>query len=488
MIEEQLKIHDKYSVELKLGYRARRKINENNFAVNCWIFLPSALDITRHTYTKQIFYRDLKTNIRLITPVYLLRDIAQGENSPFAFLKEAFSNLASRPTRQNAASNEYHIKMFLSIVKSAIREEIRHILEEKLPEDTGSLIDAFCSNCSNIAARYRDLRHIINAPTITEEQLNYYRFGDEFLSNIIENHLFKLLEGLKNLKGDIPKPWQKKILGLVKAEIQYKREKGYPVIEKNNKHKSRDLVFRFALLKKFAESELFLTGHKKRDAVFIEQIYLSLAAGLSMVFATAVAFSFQQKYGNFTMPLFVALVVSYMLKDRIKELGRYYFAHKLGSRLFDHKTKITLGDTYIGYSKEAMDFIPDEKVPEPIHRIRDRSPILEANNRYDTEKIILMRRRIRVFRKNLDQCGPYTHNGIHEIIRLNVNSFLSKMDNPMVPLYVPDEEKGYDILRADRMYYINLILELRAENSTRYKRYRLVLNRKGIADVEEYNQ
>jgi hypothetical protein len=42
------------------------------------------------------------------------------------------------------------------------------------------------------------------------------------------------------------------------------------------------------------------------------------------------------------MPFFVALVVSYMLKDRIKELGRYYFAHKLGKNYYDHKTKLPL--------------------------------------------------------------------------------------------------------------------------------------------------
>lgn len=487
MIEEQIKIHDKYSIELKLGYRARRKINENNFAVNCWIFIPSALDITRHTYSKQDFYHDLKTNIRLITPVYLLRDIAQGDNSPFVFLKDAFSALASNPTRQNAAAYEYHIKMFLSIVKSAIREEIRHIHEEKLPHDTGTLIDAFCTHCTQILSRYRDLRHVINTPTLTKNHLNYYLFADEFLSNIIESHAFKLMEGIKTLKGEIPKHWQKKLLALAKAEIQYKKEQGLPVVEKNSKQKNRDLIFRFTLLKKFAESELFLTGHKKRDAVLIEQIYFSLAAGISMVFATAVAFSFQQKYGSFTMPLFVALVVSYMLKDRIKELGRYYFAHKLGSRLFDHKTKITLGETYIGYSKEAMDFIPDFKVPESIQHIRQRSPILEANNRYDTEKIILLRRRLKLYRKKLNECGPYTLNGIHEIIRLNVNNFLSKMDNPLVPLFVPDEEKGFETIKAERMYYINLIVESRTEEGTRYKRYRVALNRKGIAEIEEFN-
>lgn len=44
------------------------------------------------------------------------------------------------------------------------------------------------------------------------------------------------------------------------------------------------------------------------------------------------------------MPLFIALAVSYMLKDRIKELMRSYFAHKRLNRYFDNKTKIGIKD------------------------------------------------------------------------------------------------------------------------------------------------
>ena len=58
--------------------------------------------------------------------------------------------------------------------------------------------------------------------------------------------------------------------------------------------------------------------------------------------------------GNITWPLFIVLVVSYMLKDRIKELLRYYFAHKLGNKYYDKKAGVTIGKNLVGYIKEGF--------------------------------------------------------------------------------------------------------------------------------------
>ena len=487
MIEEQVKIHDKFSVEIKLRLAARRKAKKSEFAVNTWLFIPASLDINHSTYSKNSFYHDLKSNIRLITPVYLLRDIADGENSPLEFLTTAFRKVASLPTRTLAAEYEYHIKMFLSILKSSLREEIQHILNNKLPADTSYLIDEFCKNVLHITRRYRDLRYIINAPTISEDLMNYYSFGDEFMSNLIEEHAFKLLSGLKESHPSFSKSWQRQLLAIIEEEIKYKKEHNYLVVEEKSPTRNRELVFRLNLLKKFAESELFLTGEKKKEGIWVEQIYFSLAAGLSMVFATAVAFTFQIKYGNLTMPLFVALVVSYMLKDRIKELFRYYFATRLGHRYFDHKTEISLNNIKIGVSKEGMDFIPEKNVLPNVMKMRGRSPILEVNNRYDTEKIILYRKIIHLDREKLDEVSPYSTLGINEILRLNVDSFMQKMDDPAVPLFIPDENKGYAIINGERIYYINMIMQMTYENETTYRRYRIVLNRKGIKAIESFS-
>ena len=94
MIDENVKIHDKNSAEIKVGFVARKKQKLNNFSMNIWMFIPNSLDINRFTYSKAAFYRDMKSNIRLITPVYILRDVAESEHSPFIYLEKSFHNLA----------------------------------------------------------------------------------------------------------------------------------------------------------------------------------------------------------------------------------------------------------------------------------------------------------------------------------------------------------------------------------------------------------
>ena len=105
-----------------------------------------------------------------------------------------------------------------------------------------------------------------------------------------------------------------------------------------------NLVYRWGVLKKYIESDLFLSIDKRKSGVITEQVYYSLAAGLSMIFATFISFFFQKKYGNFTTPFFFALVISYMLKDRIKEIVRYLFANNRKIRYFDNKTTLSIKD------------------------------------------------------------------------------------------------------------------------------------------------
>lgn len=484
MIEELVKVHDKFSVEIKLGFNARRKQKVSDFAVNTWIFIPNSLDINRMTYQKSDFYRDLKSNIRLITPTYLLRDIAEKDKEPFALMEESFNEMASEPSRTRIAEYEYHIRMFVSIMKSALRENILHIQNNGISEDREYLTQSYLNNIRQITTNFRNLRRIINVPSVSKDLMNYYFFGDEFLSNLIEQQTFKLIDGLQK-SAQLTDQIHQQLMGLIHEEINYKNEKGYPVVKKISTDRNRDLVFRLSLLKKYAENELFLNAKQRRDGVWIEQVYLSIAAGLSMIFATAVAFSFQLKYGNFTMPFFVALVVGYMLKDRIKELSRYYFAHKLGRRFFDSRTDISLNEHKIGWSKESMVFTSEDNVPMDVLQVRNRSAILEADNRNNREKIILYRKLVRLNRQSLNECSKYPTSGMNDIIRFNISNFIQKMDNPVVPLYYPGENGKIEIVKGEKMYYINLILQFNNEEQISYKRYRIVLNRKGINEIQK---
>ncbi|OYT17551.1 MAG: hypothetical protein B7C24_02130 [Bacteroidetes bacterium 4572_77] len=486
MIEQNVKIHDKFSVEIKLGYATKRSKKINDYSVDSWFFIPNSLDINRYTYGKEQFYNDLKTNIRFSTPIYLLRDIAQGDNTPFQYLEKAFNNAASEPIRKNKQKYEYHIKMFQSILKSSLRNEIQHIKTNIVEYDIHFLIQSYIKNASIITKRFRGLRRIINVPTITDELMNYYFLADEFMSNILEQHTYYLLGYLKQVFPNDYRENKGDLLNLIHKEIQYREQQKYPTVEKKSNDNNGSLVYRRGVLKKYIESLLFLSTRKKKDGVFIEQISYSIAAGLSMIFATSIAFSFQQKFGNFTMPFFIALVISYMLKDRIKELMRYYLGGKLNKRLFDHKNAIAINkDTKIGWCKESFDYVTEEHTPKKVLEARGRSAIMEVENRGANESIVRYRKLLQINRDKLNTVYEhYRIVGITDVIRFNISSFIKNMDNPKIRVFYLDGD-DYDSQKADKLYYINLVMKLKYEESAIYKRYRIVFNRSGIKKVEQ---
>ena len=204
-----------------------------------------------------------------------------------------------------------------------------------------------------------------------------------------------------------------------------------------------------------------------------------------MIFATTIAFTFQTKFGNLTIPLFIALVFSYMLKDRIKDLGRFYFAHRLKSKYFDNRTDIAINQIKIGWMKEAFDFIDQSKAPKKVTQIRDRTPILEANNRYAQETTILYRKLYQIDRALMDLNSEYRVSGINEILRFNLWSYMQKMDDPYVPLYVLDKTNQYKEINGSKIYYLNFIMQFKYNGTIFYKRFRVIFNRSGIKEIEE---
>ena len=89
MISIQAKRHDNFSLEFKCGFNCKEGRTCDDFTVNAWIFVPNSLDINPENYGKKQFYRDIKSNVRLITPAYLLREIADDASLPLTSLKKA---------------------------------------------------------------------------------------------------------------------------------------------------------------------------------------------------------------------------------------------------------------------------------------------------------------------------------------------------------------------------------------------------------------
>lgn len=483
MIEIDPRIHDRYSIELKVSFVTRKKLRMNDFSLAMWFFLPGSLDINRATYPKDMFYQDVKSNIRLITPVFLLREIAEGPAVPLANIREAFTRMASNPTRTLVSDYEYQIKMFTAIVKSALRDELAHIKQNRIGSDTEALCEGFITNAGKICEEYVRLRPIINAPTVPDGVMRMYLCGDEFLCDITCRHILELIEWLRVRELD---ELAGKAVALYRRIGKHMARMGYPTIREGDRPHNRIFIHRFSTLKKYIESDLYLRAPKRRDGVVVEQLYLSIAAGIAMLFATVVSFAFQRKFGSLTLPLFIALIVSYMLKDRIKELMRYYFAHRVGSKYFDNKAKIIHKETELGWLKEGVDFIEPEKVPSDVMALRDSSHLTEVESGIvAAEKVILYRKSVHIDGEKLRENSEYSFSGINDIIRLNVTNFIKKMDDPTIHLRALGDDGAIQTVECDRDYYLNLVLQYRYDDTTELKRFRIDLSRDGIRSIEE---
>lgn len=485
MIDIQVRIHDRFSVEFKIGYMVRKDSKINDFMTNTWIFVPNELDINSFSYTKNQFYRDVKSNVRLITPIYTLKGVADELSLPFMFLEGAFNELVVEPTKENLTDYEYQIKMFISIVRSAMRREVNSVVKNRENANRVDLVKTYVGRIEKIISKYRGLKEILHDSAVEAQAMIYFNFGDEFLTNQIEFQTYRFLQLIREKCAADFEEIQPLLMGLIQREITYKEAVGFQMMKKDSPDKNRGMIFRTHLLRKYAESYLILNANKKKDGRMAEQVYYSIAAGLSMIFATTIAFSFQQKYGNFTIPLFVALVVSYMLKDRIKELTRYYFVHRLAKKYFDNKTTISIKETPVGWMKEGVDFITEDRVPDEVMDMRDRSDLLEADNRNTEERIILYRKLVRIDGEALDENNQYDIAGINDILRFNMSNFIQKMDSPEVPLAVPTADGGYEVVYGEKSYYINFLLQFQYDGQLRYKRFRLVMSRNGIEGIEK---
>jgi len=455
MIDLKTKVHDKYSIEFKMGFVAGDQPHEGDFSVGMWIFVPGSLDITPTTFTKAEFYRSVKSNIRLITPRYNLGDVVGGEAQP---LKNVLATT-------NDIDYDYQLKLFCAIVKSALRDERDRILSMTDSAAIKEACKSFVENCRSILEEFDKL-----------QKTKCHEYCSEFMFNTVCRYSYNLLT--QGIKDD-------GIITLMQDVYKMQKQHGFPVVEQNSPSNNRDYIHRRGILKKYVESILFLRVPKKRDGILVEQAYYSLAAGMAMIFATVVAWAFQRYFGNLTWPLFIALIISYMMKDRIKELMRFWFAHRLSDKYYDNKAKISIRSTTIGILKEAVDFIPISSLPEKIEALRNKVHLFSAEDHFSDENVILYRKKVQLDRSTMEKNSTYKFCGINDIIRLQVRPFLRKMDDPITTVSIVNEDGEMVVVPCAKDYFINIILQYRYGEVTECKRFRMELNRDGIKNLVE---
>jgi hypothetical protein len=376
--------------------------------------------------------------------------------------------------------------MFCSILKSALRDEAAFLERSKGDPNFEELSWNYLRDINELLAKFRQLKIIVQAPTVEPRLLKLFELADEFASMAVEKRLVRFALFLKSeprweeLRGEA--------LGIVDAETS-RRAAVNPNSVIRPDSDNEQFLYRESVLKKVMASILFLRTSAQREGVLLEQMLFGFAAGVAMAFATFVAFYSRTvaSIQDLSVGFFLVLVVSYMFKDRIKELFRNYLSGKLRTFLCDYRTDIFSSlDRKVGICRESFNFIPESKLPKGMAKLRNKDYVAELDNGCLGEDIIHARKGVRLFPKACARIlEGFSVDGVVDIMRFNIRRFLEKMDNPGQDLlYV----SGGELVEAKgrRVYHVNLIIKYGMPgHEDRFKLFRLILSRNGIRRIEE---
>jgi len=500
-IEQAVKPHDRYQVEVKLDYELLGE-KSTRYEVSTYIFVPNRLGINPSTYARTDFYRDIQNYIRFKTPELLLREFCDHSDSPLTSIERmvAGENWHSDPEIRKALIN--NLKFLAAMLKTSIREHVDLIyrrIEEAPAKGSvhpmiGSLIDEYLNETREIADCYRELFPAFNLPAVDERLFAAYQFADEAISLQIEEHALELYEIVsQNLgKKDGRDRYKMALAACTEKEIRHRKKLGYlSVLNLDDGAENEVFAARASALKKYASSVLFVSTYRREEGRGLEQALFMVAAGVSMLFATGIAFYFQQRVGNFTLPLLIALVVGYMFKDRIKEFGRLLFSRYLENHLYDHRVIIRAPNSNdkLGVLKEKMQFVTEGQVPNGVLKRRASDPLSELESEAGHEYIILHSKEIVLYGDAFQRvfAGVPDLTGLNDITRYDIRAYLRKMDDPTEERwYLSDGE--IEQVTTHRVYRMDLLTKYKSvapKKDKLYSRVRLVLTRDGIKRVEQ---
>ena len=495
-ILRRVAVHDRYQLELKLGYPLVRN-RLTRYFIDTYIFVPNSLGINAVTYNRNDFYRDIQHYVRMKTPQLSLRDLLE---QPYSPLCDSERLLAEHPTELNTSGERRlrdSFRFLRAILKSALQTETAP-LSRAAPADPlvrsatfGLVVRTLLDDAAAIIGRYRALGDLLRRAEADPALQRTYRLTDESMSLLMEEALLKLHEQASLwLQPDEQGGWREQIAAYIRSEIVHRQLHGYPSVL--TKQTQEDYLLRVSALKKFTSSVLWLPISVRREGTTWEQILFALAAGVSMVFATVVAFYAQSIYGQFTLPVFVALVVAYMLKDRIKEQGRAMSASFLSRRLYDYRTVIQTQDEQrtLGFVREKMTYVDARQVPAAVHAVRAAGAESDVDLPSQRETVILYTKSVMLNQAAFRYIREHDLGGsaINDIMRYDIRPFLRKMDDPRQEKLMLDGEHVVRV-RCHKTYHLNLVSVFRSaeQETATAERTLLLLDRKGIRAITQFD-
>ncbi|WP_058910027.1 hypothetical protein [Entomohabitans teleogrylli] len=447
---------------------SNKPFQTENYHIETWLFFPSSLQINRWTYPPQAFQQNLKNYIRLRPPTLMLRKLAADVPGTLANIEQL---LAEHSKDISPQGYEYRLKMFCLTFKRALHVEVRYILRLGGEKREQALI-SFTAIAADILAGYRRMRERV-APGAQANALRIVDYGDEFLALMITHYGRKLLNSLA------ASPGYDSLRAFWREQMLYRKNQ-HPDTFPSPGSDNELVIYRVNTLKKYISSPMYLDIRRKKGETFLAHTIAGIAAAIAMIFATAVAFIWQGKYGALSMQLFLAMVIGYIFKDRMKEGFRARLFSTFRRWLPDRQQEIYKNLRYpVGKCNESFVFVDESQLPGDVKAMRRKVHILDIQNYYLSEDILHYSKHVQLRASN--QLFTGVNRSVMDITRLDITPFLKYTDELLNELPTLDDDQ---VLYGEKVYHINLIRRVTDGKESTLERARIIINSAGIKRIE----
>ncbi|MDP1834312.1 MAG: hypothetical protein Q8K75_00130 [Chlamydiales bacterium] len=496
--EGDIHLRDKFQFELKSEYAPVPGRANNRYTLEFFFFIPTALHINKHTYTKKHFYYDQTSLLRLKTPIVPLKELIASNTARSGLyrIRQLYQN-SERPNEKEVLRE---LKLYANGVRSALRDRSQQLIDSLKRLSPLVSLQSICRGIDQLCQETIEMRqgylHFLDEYSLRwrdSRMQDYGQYIDEFLSITVQNHLAHLLREVELLHDPETAPSINKLQECIVWESQHRDAAKERSPFANDPEKNMEyFVYRSGLLKKFVWEVLFLNIIRKEPSKPFLEFAAVVAAGLAML--VYLVFLTMQGSGiivNSTSFIVIAVLL-YVVKDRMKDAIKNMSATFATKWFPDYFTDISTsdGETKLGYLKEYFSFVEPKQIPKEILTIRNTGFHTELERAERMEQVFYFKKEVTLFSAPED-AHTGEHRELNDILRYNISSFLVKASDAYKEHFEIDPKTGQLIsIQVPKVYHINIIIRRTYQDSTDQTKsdigkYRVVLDKEGIKRIEK---
>lgn len=542
-VNSSVRVYEKRQIEatFAFGLKSKEELEEeeNNshtlpkaYQVDAFFVFPPQMNVSPETYPIEKFYQDLKAYISFREPRMSYNEMmgkgGETDDAPMAVIRRYIEamrqgTIAGPP---DAAIEEARLfgcafysyftrrtsKLADQLEKHARRTKRSRNRKTTQIHTTLSLVAKTVMKGHRLLQSWRELDQLAHdlpenfLVTLREELAIVH----EYCFYIYRDGVFHLLKSLTSFEDFRDFPEGNRLRTKLMAMSRYLRiiAKYYDFwsLDSRSDRKDRErFLFWRGILKRRVWSSLYLNTRTKPLFSVQRQLGAMVAAAFAGTWAVSIEL-FIRLNANIQNPstlrgwslamIIGLLVFAYVLKDRIKELGRGYFKGGFLIHIPDNSEKVFFKThikerpyVAVGTAQETASYVPFDRLPRDIlGKFHDFNFELTEGNAIP-RNVIYYRKRFFLDYSALDYLKKKV-TVVHDMVRLNISSFLVGLDVPTHRFLVQERSGKIEEILSTKVYYVDLVLKINAMlqdnmvTPAEYKYYRLVLTKKGLLRIE----